>query len=89
MTIKKDELPPKYYNWRNLWYLCKDQIKQHDAIFVSIVEDEVRYETTVDYIKARCFEEFNQTFEKLNRNVHNYMPGNIVILEIREILDGN
>lgn len=96
METYKDKLPPRYESWIDLWNRCKDTIKQHDAIFISFVEGQDKYETTVDFIKARCFEEFTEEYKKLKgrigglySHVDDYTPSFVIIRDIDRLLKLN
>ena len=62
MKTYTDKLPPRYRSWLDLWNHAKDKIDQHTIVNVTFCEyglNEERYETTLDFIKARCFEELS------------------------------
>lgn len=88
IKIHSDKLPPRYSSWLDLWNQCKDQIKQHDAIFISFLDGENRYETNLEFIKARCFEEFTESYAKFIKQVNDFMHPKLITLEIGSILEG-
>ena len=81
MTEYKDKLPPRYKSWLDVLNMFKEEIEKHDALSISFLDESGdKYSTTLDYIKARCFEEFTISVVELKKHITDYTPGPIVLL---------
>jgi hypothetical protein len=97
---KYNELHPRFETWTDFYKMAKDKISMNDPNIKEITyhhredfkdEEIVTYCITIDFMKARVFEEFETNYKKLSAEFdpyefsHSISPG-YLIAQLNELM---
>jgi hypothetical protein len=88
MKTIQNELPPRFRNWLSLYGGIKRDIVIHEAKDLRYQDGDTVYEFTVDFLKAKCFDELTFSLSKIHERLRPHTPAEIVMLQIASILEG-